>query len=218
MRHVIGLGIGTGLLCAAGFFLATAQNPQDKSSGDTWETRQAGDLAKIPGYAWQALSSPYARKANLWASSKGFWTRYSVHVDRMAIPDWAHAMADAKLGRGVDLDYEVERYPDGAEVYEIYRTVDGREKQLSVKADRTIYYVGTEQDAKVLPAPVTAAIRDLKDFVVEQCILKESAELAEYHLKGTLQSRPCRVRVSRDGKLIAVQRRIPAEIEVPVKP
>lgn len=218
MRHLIGLGVAVVLSAAAGFFLATAQESKEKASSDTWESRQSADLAKIPGYAWQALSSPYARKASFWATSNGRWSRYAVHVDRAAVPDWVHAMADAKLGRGLDLEYEVELYPDGTEVYEIYRTVDGREKQLSVKADRSVYYVGTEQDVSKLPEGVTGAIRELKELVVERCMLKESPVLSEYHLKATLEKQPCRVRVSRDGKLIAVQRRIPAEVEVPLKP
>ena len=65
-------------------------------------------------------------------------------MKREGLPDWVHEMADEKLGKGEDVEYEIEVYPDGSEVYEVYRTVDGREKQLSVKPDRTVYYIGTE--------------------------------------------------------------------------
>ena len=211
----LGWALGLSLL-ACGVLVAT-QDSRDKKTG-TWESRKSADLHKVPPFAWQALSSPTAKKAGIWTSADGRMTRYSVHVDKAGVPDWLHAMADAQLGRGADLDYEVEVYPDGSEVYEIYRKVDGRERQLSVKADRTVYYVGIEHDADKLPEAVSTAIKDLKGLTVQKCMLKEGPTVAEYHLGATLNQATCRVRISKDGQLLAVQRKMQAEVEVPLKP
>ena len=212
---LVGVSIAVG--AAGGYVLAASQDSRDRQGPGTWESTQASDLVKIPAFPWQALSSPLARKASLWTTADGRWSRYTVEVDKSALPDWVHAMADARLGRGPDLRYEIERYPDGGEVYEVYRKLDGREAQLSVKPDRSLYYVGTEQAADKLPEAVAAAIKTLPGVVVEHCVLKEGPTVAEYHLKATVEKAPCRIRVSKDGKLIAVQRKLPAEVEVPLK-
>jgi len=212
----VGLSMATGAL--GGFFLASGQDSRDRNAPRTWEPAQDSALLKMPAFPWRALSSPLARKASLWTTPDGRLSRYTVGVDKSALPDWVPAMADARLGRGPDLECEIELYPDGSEVYEIYRKVDGRDRQISVKADRSLYYVGTEQDAGKLPEAVAAAIRGLKDVVVEHCMLKEGPQVAEYHLRATVEKAPCRIRVSKDGALVAVQRRIPAEVEVPLKP
>jgi hypothetical protein len=212
----VGLSMATGAL--GGFFLASGQDSRERTAPRTWEPPQVSSLLQLPAFPWKVLSSPHARKANLWTTADGRLSRYSVVVDKAALPDWVPAMADARLGRGPDLECEIELYPDGSEVYEIYRKIDGRERQLSVKADRSLYYVGTEQDPGKLPDAVAAAIRGLKDVVVEHCLLKEGPQVAEYHLRASVEKAPCRIRVSKDGALLAVQRKIPGEVEVPLKP
>ena len=181
----------------------------------TWESQEGQAFVRLPEFIWKALASPSARKAALWTGTDGQLLRYTVHVDRAALPDWIHAMADERLGKGEDVDYEVELYPDGRQVYEIYRTIGGLEKQLSATAERRVYYIGVEQPPDKLPEAVTSALRDQKGLKVEKCVLKEGPDVAEYHLKATRDGVPCRLRVSKAGTLIAVQRRVPAEIEVP---
>jgi len=212
----VGLSMATGAL--GGFFLASGQDSRDRNTPRTWEPPQVSSLIQLPALPWKALASPHARKTNLWTTNDGRLSRYSVVVDKAGLPDWVLAMADARLGRGPDLEYEIELYPDGSEVYEIYRKVDGRERQISVKADRSLYYVGTELDPGKLPDAVTGAIRGLKNVVVEHCLLKEGPQVAEYHLRATVEKTPCRIRVSKDGALLAVQRKIPGEVEVPLRP
>lgn len=211
----LGVALGLGLLACG--VLAATQESREKKVG-TWETSKGPEFVKLPAFPWQALSAPTAKKAGFWTSADGRLSRYSVHVDKAGIPDWIHAMADAQLGRGQDLDYEIELYPDGSEVYEIYRKVDGRERQLSARADRTVYYIGTEHEASRLPEAVSTAIQDLQGLTVQKCILKEGPTVSEYHLSATLNQASCRVRVSKDGQRIAVQRKIAAEVEVPLKP
>lgn len=211
------LGAAMAAAASGGYVAARTQDSRDGAK-ETWETRKGPEHPKLPAFAWQALSSPLARKAGLWTTAGGAVSRTTVHVDKAGIPDWVHAMADAQIGRGPDLDYEIEVYPDGSEVYEVYRKVDGRERQLSVKQDRSVYYLGTEHEAGKLPEPVAKALKECKGAVAEKCVLKEGPAVAEYHVKATVDGAPCRIRISKEGKVLAVQRRIPSEIEVPMKP
>src|SRR6185503_6705169 len=80
--------------------------------------------ATLPEFARRSLASPHARKAALVVSPAGRISKSTVYVAREGIPSWAHAMADDTMGKGEDLAYEVEVYPDGSEVYEIYRKVE----------------------------------------------------------------------------------------------
>jgi len=180
-----------------------------------WQSQES--RARIPDFPMKALAGPGARRANFFVSKDGTITRYAVHVGPEALPDWITKMADEKIGMGEDLDYEVELYPDGSEVYEVYRRVDGREKQLSVHADRSVKYVGKEFDPKELPDKVHAALRGIKGFIAEKCMFKEGPKFAEYHIKGSLGGSPHRIRLSSDGRLLSLQRRLPGEIEVAVR-
>jgi hypothetical protein len=173
--------------------------------------------ARIPAFPMKALSSPAAKKAGIFVSKDGTITRYTVHLDREGVPPWLHDMADEKIGKGDDLAYEAELYPDGSEVYEIYRMVAGKEKQLSVEKDRTVKYVGTQVGETELPDRVQATLQGVKGFFFEKCILKEGPRFGEYHVKGMLRGVPHRIRIATDGRLLAVQRRIPAEFEVAVQ-
>lgn len=170
--------------------------------------------ARIHPFILKALASPHAARSNFFISADGRIVRSSVHMKREGLPDWVHAMADEKLGKGEDVEYEIEVYPDGAEVYEVYRKVDGREKQLSARPDRTVYYIGVEQDPAAPPIAVAAALRRLDGFEMKHCVAKEGPTFFEYHVKGLLEGNEVRARVGKDGRLIALQRRIPSVIEV----
>ena len=180
-----------------------------------WQSQEM--KARIPDFPMKALAMPGATRANFFISKDGTITRYAVHVGPEAMPEWMTRMADEKLGKGEDLAYEMELYPDGSEVYEVYRRVDGREKQLSVHADQSMKYVGKEMDPKELPEKVGAALRGVKGFIAEKCLFKEGPKFAEYHVKGSLGGTPHRVRLSGDGRLLSVQRKVPGEFEVAVQ-
>lgn len=213
MRVKIVVALLLTLAAGAGAWVIQSTAQEDPK---TWESREGQAFVRLPEFAWKALSSPSARKANFWIGADGQFLRYTVYVDRAGMPDWIHSMADERLGKGDDVEYEVEVYPDGSQVYELYRKIDGLEKQLSVKADRSLYYIGTEQPVGKLPDPVTSALREMKELKVDKCVLKEGPNVAEYHLKATRDGMPCRIRLSKAGKLIAVQRKIPADVEVPL--
>ena len=110
------LGVAIAAAASGGFVAARTQESRDAGAKDTWESRKGAEPVKLPSFAWQAMSSPLARKAGLWTTAGGAISRTTVHVDKAGIPDWVHAMADAQIGRGPDLDYEIEVYPDGSEV------------------------------------------------------------------------------------------------------
>jgi hypothetical protein len=174
--------------------------------------------ARIHPFILQALASPHAAKSNFFVSADGKIVRSSVHMKREGIPAWVHAMADEKLGIGEDVEYEVEVYPDGSEVYEVYRKIGGRQRQLSVKTDKTVYYIGTEHDRKSMPPSIAAALRKIDGFEMKECVAKEGATFFEYHVKGVMRGSPHRARLAKDGRLIALQRRIPSEVEVESSP
>jgi hypothetical protein len=174
--------------------------------------------ASVPEFARRALVSPNARKADLFISPAGRISKSSVVVSREGIPSWVVAMADGSMGKGEDLAYEVEVYPDGSEVYEVYRRVEGQERQLSVRADnRKIFYLGVELKEDELPASVKDALARFKDFRPEKRVRKEGPAFYEIHVKGERNGVPCRMRFARDGTLLAAQKRVPAEIEVPLE-
>lgn len=180
-----------------------------------WQSQES--KARIPAFPMKALASPGATRANFFVSKDGTITRYAVHVGPDAMPEWITKMADEKLGRGEDFEYEMELYPDGSEVYEVYRKVDGREKQLSVHHDKSVKYVGKQLDEKELPEKIGAALRGVKGFTAEKCMFKEGPRFAEYHIKGTLGGSPHRIRLSGDGRLLSVQRKVAGEVEVAVQ-
>jgi hypothetical protein len=179
---------------------------------------RAASEARIPEFPLKALSSPAAIKAGLFVSKDGTLLRYAVDVGREGVPDWLHAMADEKIGKGEDVVYEAELYPDGSEVYEVYRMIGGKEVQLSVDhRDRSVKYIGTQLVEKQLPEKIRATLGGVDGFEAEKIIFKEGPRFAEYHVKGKIGGVPHRVRIGGDGKLLSVQRRIPAEIEVAVQ-
>lgn len=183
-----------------------------------WRTQDSREpKPRIPEFALKALSHPTASRAGIFISRDGTLTRYAVKVGPEAMPEWIAAMADERIGKGEDLEYEVELYPDGSEVYEIYRLVDGREKQLSVHADRNVKYVGRQMEEKDLPDRVGATLRGVKSFLPEKIILKEGPRFTEYHVRGRIGGAPYRLRMSGDGRLIALQKKVPTEIELAVQ-
>ena len=173
--------------------------------------------ARIPDFPMKALALPSATRAGMFVSRDGTITRYTVHVGPEAIPEWVSRMADERIGKGEDLEVEMELYPDGSEVFELYRMIDGREKQLSVHADKTVKYLGRQVDEKDLPDKVGATLRGIRAFAPEKIIFKEGPRFSEVHVRGRIAGVPHRVRISGDGRLISVQKKVPAEVELAIQ-
>lgn len=169
---------------------------------------------RIPEFPLKALASAHAKQANFFVSREGVITRYSIHVTREALPDWMHTIADERLGKGKDVGYEIEQYPDGSEVYEIYRDVNGTEKAVSARRDRMVQYIGTPMALKDLPSTAHKGLASVADFKAEKAMIKEGQRFYEIHVTGTLNGAPGRVRLSNTGEILSVQRKVPAEVEV----
>jgi len=183
-----------------------------------WQVQDSREQkARIPEFPMKALAHPSATRAGMFVSRDGTITRYTVHVGPDAIPEWVSRMADERIGKGEDLEYEMELYPDGSEVFEIYRMIDGREKQLSVHADKNVKYVGRQVDEKDLPDRVAATLRGVRAFAPEKIIFKEGPRFSEVHVRGRIAGVPHRVRISGDGRLISVQQKVPAEVELAIQ-
>ena len=172
---------------------------------------QAG--ARLPKFIMDALTSPHAVKAILTLAKDGTIERAKVVLQRGGMPDWIHAVADEKLGKGDDLSFEAEWYSDGGEVYEVTRRVEGKPKKISVRADRTVRYVETSVDRASLPPTVVENLAKLNVFRPEEW-LKREGENVEYHIRGTVAGIPHRARVRDDGTLKSFDRNLPAEVEV----
>ncbi|HEX7897521.1 MAG TPA: hypothetical protein VF950_07155 [Planctomycetota bacterium] len=164
----------------------------------------------------KALASPHAIRSNFFVTAEGKIIRSSVVLKKEGLPGWVHDMADQKLGKGEDLEYEAEVYPDGSQVYEVYRRIDGREKQMSVRVDGTLFYIGTEHPVSALPPAVSGALAMIPGFEAKQCVSKEGPAFHEYHVKGAREGGEFRARVGKDGRLIALQRRVPSTTEFEV--
>jgi hypothetical protein len=179
----------------------------DGGPGGAW-------LNRIPPFAFEALRSPHARSAKFTLGPDGKITKYTVYVAREALPGWTHKAADEILGRGEDVVYEVEVYDDGSEVFEITRKVNGRLRELSVRSDARLMYVERQLEAKELPAAVASALRNVDGFLPERYAVKEGPGLTEYQAWGQKDGAPHRVRLARDGRLVAVQKSLRAEFEL----
>lgn len=178
------------------------------------QERPKAPEARLHPFIQEALASPHATRTNFFVAADGRIVRSTVYLAKEGLPDWVHEMASEKLGKGEDLAYEVEVYPDGSEVYEVYRKIGGKEQQLSVRPDKTVYYIGTEHAEDALPAAVSTALGGHKGFVVRRCIAKEGPTFFEYHVKGRMKGHAYRARISKDGAMIALQRVLPSEIEL----
>lgn len=205
--------LSTSLLGVAGLAVSLSAACSE-SAGKDGDCCAADSGGRVPGFTMKALTSPHVHEANFFVSSDGTIVRSTAYLKRKGIPDWVHAMADEKIGKGEDVAFEVEVYPNGTEVFEIYRTIGGNKKQLGVTADRKVYYLGTEHPKDDLPAAVSGAVGKMKGFEVERCMAKEGPTFFEYHVRGTLDGNSDRARIGKDGRLIALQRRIPADVEI----
>lgn len=172
--------------------------------------------AKLPKFIMEALSSPHALKAKLYVGKDGTIDRSKVFLARAGMPEWIHAVADEKLGKGEDVSYEAEVYADGTEVFEVVRRIDGKPKKISVRRDKTVRYVETTVDKASAPAEVAATLAKLEGFQADEWRRREGDNLSEFHVRGSVVGIPHRARLRADGTLLAVDKHLAAELEVAI--
>ncbi len=188
--------------------LAFAQEPPQAAKETT--------LPKFPKFIMDALGSPHVLKAKIYVLRDGTIERSKVYVKREGIPDWAHAVADDKLGKGDDLAYEVEVYADGTEVFEIARLVGMKPKKVSIRRDRQVRYVETIVDKAAVPAAVAATLGRIDGFRAVEVHRREGENLTEFDVRGIMGGTPHRVMIRADGSLHALSRHVSAEMDVAV--
>jgi len=190
--------------------LAFAQDPTPVPNGGTEPT------SKLPKFIMDALNSPHALRGKIYIGRDGTVERSKVYVKREGLPEWAHQVADTKLGKGEDIAYEIEVYADGTEVYEIARMVKAKPTKISIRRDQQVRYVETIVDRSTLPAPVAATLGKIEGFHIGECHRREGENVAEFHIRGTIGGVPHRAMIRADGSLHSVSRHLPAEFEVAV--
>lgn len=170
----------------------------------------------IPEFPLKAMQSPHARSIKLYVSPSGEVTKVAVNVSREALPAWVFALADEKLGEGPDLEFEIEQYGNGDEVYEITRAVQGRHKEMAVRGTdkRFLYFEFKGLSIADLPAPVKAALDAPPGGLEVVEVVKQSR--ADGADRFTIKGRRHGVRVSLSfdpqGKKLTERRVLPGSI------
>lgn len=170
--------------------------------------------AALPGFVIDAMQAPTALRAKLYVAADGTLEKTVAYVDRAAIPDWVHAMADAELGAGEDTEYEVEEYADGTRAYEVTRTVDGLKAELSVTPDRALRYTERALADGAIPAPIKAAVDGLEGWTITRVEHKKGPAIDQYEAVGTQGGVEYRAVIDPAGKVIARARRLPAVLQI----
>lgn len=173
--------------------------------------------AAIPAFPLAALHGPHAQRAKLYLDAAGRIHKVAVYVTKAGIPAWAHAAADAALGKGEDQEYEVEEYANGDQTYELTRLVAGKTVEVALDA-RSKQVLYTEQKGlavDTLPAPIKAALGRLPGFSAESYTLKTPKVGAKMHeVYGKQGGQRWKVYLADDGKLLRRHRELPAKLGV----
>lgn len=122
------------------------------------EMSQAG--AGLPGEMVELLRAGKVLRTRLYLGERGELVKTAFYVEASSMPAWVMEQAEAELGApgGADDVYEVEYYAVHGLVYEAKRTVEGRAREVSFKADRSVLYVERELGREELPAPAQEEI------------------------------------------------------------
>ncbi len=170
--------------------------------------------AGLPGFVVEALQAPTARKAKLYVAADGTISKAVAYVDRAAIPDWVHTMADEQLGAGDDAEYEIEQYADGTQTYEVTRTVNGLKAELSVTVDRALRYTERALADDAVPEPIKTAIGGLSGMQISRIEHKKGPAIDHFEVVAMQGETELRMVFAPDGKPLGTARRIPAVIQL----
>jgi len=195
--------------------LAACSTPS-RSDGSMQGRSGDGSPNRIPEFPMKALQSPHVMRGKLYLAADGKVEKYTVYVTKDGVPAWVHEMADEKIGKGEPHSFEVEQYDDGSNVYEVKRKVGGKLMELSVRTDRSIKYIERQLEEKDIPEAGRAVIKSVANFMPEGYFIKEGPAMAEYQIRGKIGELQHRIRLRKDGSLVAVQKFLPATFEIAV--
>ncbi len=174
----------------------------------------ACSTARVPDFPMRALSGPHVLRAKLGVSAAGQITKYTVYVRKEGLPPWVHAQADETLGRGEDLEYEVELYANGSQVYELTRRVGGEVVELSVQRDGSLEYVERVVALEDLPTAVSERLNAVEGFVPGEAFRRRGPAIDDYSVDGERSGAARRVRLLPNGTLVSINRRLPGTFEI----
>lgn len=168
----------------------------------------------LPAHVVEAMQAPTARSAKLYVGADGALDKVVAYVDRSAVPEWVHQMADAQLGAGEPDEFEVEQYADGTRTYEVTRTIDGRKAEMSVTVDKALRYVERELAADAVPPAIRQAADGLEGVTVERIEEKKGEGIDQYEVVGKAGAFEVRVSLTPSGEILSYARRLPAVIQL----
>ncbi len=182
------------------------------------ERSAAPGTMRLPAFPLEALRGPHALRAKLYFEADGALGKVSIYVSRAGIPDWVHAMADQELGKGEEVEFEVEQYANGDTVYEVTRRVGGKRIELSVRSTdrKKLYLERKDLTLDSLPPPVKQTVAGVAGFTGKEVELKETGDPATslYEVEGELAGAPVKLCVTPAGKLTATRRGFPAVVQL----
>jgi hypothetical protein len=185
---------------------APAQHP-------TTPPATAGAKYSLPPFPLDALRGPHLKSVKLYINADGSIRKLTVYVERAGVPDWVHEMADQTIGKGDEVEFEVEEYSDGNTVYEVTRKVDGKLVELSVRSgDRSRLYIERKElPLETIPEVVRKAAGEMK---TERYNIKERADGKEHVLDGELAGKKVTLHCTGDGKVIWRAEVIPSKVKL----
>ncbi|MCA9540634.1 MAG: hypothetical protein KC620_17165 [Myxococcales bacterium] len=168
----------------------------------------------VPPFVAQALTGAHGLRGKFYLTADGRFEKFVAYVERDAMPDWIHPLADEKLGAGEEVDFEVEQYADGARAYEVTRLVDGRKAELSVTPEQQIRYVEREVPLDALPAPVKQAVDAMAGVTIDHVEQKEGPGINAFEVIARDGERELRVVLSPEGGVVERASRLSAVLQI----
>lgn len=171
---------------------------------------------QVPDFPLVALQGPHAQRARVYVDTDGSFYKFAIYVGRDGVPSWVLAMADEKIGRGEDKEFELEEYVSGARVFEITRIIDGREVEIAIRADKTFLYVerkGEPGDLSALPPEVKIAVDQIDGFTPNRVVIKEGPHTPRaIKVEGTIGEEQHAHYFAPDGQRMKSRRTLPAVV------
>jgi hypothetical protein len=184
--------------------------------GTTCPATSGGAAAAGLAFPLAALRGPHARSVKVYLDADGALAKLTAYVERAGIPEWVHALADKEIGKGDEVEFEVEQYRDGTTVYEVTRKIAGKRVELAVASrDRAMLYIERKDLALAdVPAAVQAAAAKVAGFTLERYSLKQRRGAQEHELEGKLAGRPASIYFGDDGTIRRQYFELPARVKI----
>lgn len=172
-----------------------------------------------PALVQVAQNAKGVHKIKLFFDAEGRPTKQSVyHRDFTLMPEAVRKTVEAEAPGGELVAAESELYTGVGRVFEVeVKLPDGRELEVSVKEDGTLYYVERKQDPKLLGDSVRATIEaTVPGGTVDEVETKKGPDM-DFTLIEVIDPQGAQhyLRFAPGGKLVGHTLRFTAQVEVP---